>query len=72
MVRVSYDEGQTFANEKIIYGGLAAYSDISILKDKTVAVIWERGLSENCQFIAFTRFNLDFLESGVSILQSFP
>ena len=29
VVRVSYDEGQTFANEKVIYGGFAAYSDIS-------------------------------------------
>ena len=72
VVRVSYDEAQTFANEKVIYGGLAAYSDISILKDKTVGVLWERGLSENYQFIAFTHFNLDFLESGVSIPPSFP
>ena len=64
VIRVSYDEAQTFRNEKTIYGGLAAYSDISILDDKTVGVIWERGVSENYQFVTFTRLNRDYLEAG--------
>ena len=64
VIRVSYDEAQTFRNEKTIYGGLAAYSDISILDDKTVGVIWERGVSENYQFVTFTRLNLNYLEAG--------
>ncbi len=72
IVRVSYDEGQTFVNEKVLYGGPAAYSDIAILKDKTVGVIWERGVSMASQFITFTRFNREFLESGAStVLPSF-
>ena len=64
VIRVSYDEAQTFRNERTIYGGLAAYSDISILDDKTVGVIWERGVSENYQFVTFTRLNRDYLEGG--------
>ena len=62
VVRVSYDEGQTFRVEKVIYGGLAAYSDLAILRDKTVGVLWERGVSDGYQFITFTRFDLGFLE----------
>jgi sialidase-1 len=63
VVRVSYDEGQTFRNEKVIYGGFTAYSDISILKDKTVGVLWERGVSKGYQFITFTRLDREFLET---------
>ena len=62
VVRVSYDEGQTFRNEKVIYGGLAAYSDLAVLPDKTAGVLWERGVSDGYQFITFTRFDLEFLE----------
>ena len=62
-MRVSYDEGQTFRHEKVIYGGFTAYSDISILKDKTVGVLWERGVSKGYQFITFTRLDREFLET---------
>lgn len=62
VIRVSYDEGQTFVNEKVIYGGLAAYSDLTILKDKSVGVIWERGISQGYQFITFTHLSRDFVD----------
>jgi sialidase-1 len=68
VVRVSYDEGQTFVNEHLIYGGLSAYSDISILKDGTVGVLWERGVSGQCQFITFTHFNREFLEPPGTVI----
>ena len=64
VIRTSYDEGQTFRQEQTIYGGLAAYSDITILHDKTVGVIWERGVSEGYQFVTFTRLGQAFLESA--------
>lgn len=64
VIRVSYDEAQTFAKEKVIYGGLAAYSDISILKDKSIGVLWERGVSQNYQFITFTRVKREYLEEA--------
>ena len=68
VVRVSYDEGQTFVNEHLLYGGLTAYSDMSILKDGTAGVLWERGVSGQCQFITFTRFNREFLEPAGTVI----
>jgi sialidase-1 len=62
VVRASYDEGQTFTGEHLLYGGPAAYSDLSILKDGTVGVLWERGLSDRYRTVTFTRFNREFLE----------
>jgi len=59
VVRTSYDEGQKFANERLIADEPAAYSDLSVLKDKSVGVLWERG---NYRFITFTRLTREFLE----------
>lgn len=63
VVRVSYDEGQTFPLERQISAEHAAYSDLTILEDRTVGVLWERGEKRGYQYITFTRFNLEFLES---------
>jgi sialidase-1 len=62
VVRVSYDEGQTFVGERTIYKGPSAYSDLAILKDKTAGVLWERGADQGYQFITFARFNREWLE----------
>lgn len=61
VVLTSYDEGQTFVNERLIADKGAAYSDLTILKDRSVGVLWERG---DYRFITFTRFNREFLEPG--------
>jgi hypothetical protein len=61
VARVSEDEGHTFAHERTIYPGPAAYSDLALLKDRTVGVLWERGAERGYQFITFTRFNLEWL-----------
>jgi sialidase-1 len=68
VVRVSYDEGQTWTNERLLYGGFAAYSDIAIASDGAAAVLWERGVSEGTQFITFTRFNREFLEPPGTVI----
>ncbi|MDX1983536.1 MAG: sialidase family protein [Bryobacteraceae bacterium] len=68
VVRVSYDEGQTWLNERVLYGGFAAYSDLTLLPDGTPCVLWERGLSEATQYITFTRFNREFLEPPGSVI----
>ncbi len=62
VIRVSYDEGQTFTNEHLLYGGYAAYSDLTLLKDKTVGILWERGVSDSYQSVTFTQVNREFLE----------
>jgi len=64
VVRTSYDEGKTFVNERPLSDQQAAYSDLTILRDKTVGVLWERGEKRGYQFITFTRFNREFLEPG--------
>jgi sialidase-1 len=64
VARISYDEGQTFTGERLIYEGHAAYSDLTILKDKTVGVLWERGAQRGHEFITFTQLNREFLEPG--------
>jgi sialidase-1 len=62
VVRVSYDEGLTFKNERPICAGPAAYSDLTVLKDKCAGVLWERGPTNAYQFITFARFNREWLE----------
>jgi len=79
VVRTSYDEGQTFANERLIADEPAAYSDLTLLKDKSVGVLWERG---NYKFITFTRLTREFLEppefayvcqdAGAGAYEAFP
>ncbi len=59
VLRVSYDEGRTFTNERIISEEKAAYSDITLLADRSIGVIWERG---GYAFLTFTRFDLGFAE----------
>jgi sialidase-1 len=59
VARVSYDEGLTFTNERLISDELAAYSDLALLKDKSIGVLWERS---NYRFITFTRLTREFLE----------
>lgn len=64
VVRVSYDEGRTFPRERLIAAGPAAYSDLTVLQDKTVGVLWERGAKKGYEFITFTRFNAAWLEEA--------
>lgn len=64
IVLTSYDEGATFTNERLIAGEFAAYSDLTILKDGTAGVLWERGIERGYQSLAFTRFGREFLEPG--------
>ncbi len=59
VARVSYDEGQTFQNERLIADEPAAYSDLARLPNRSVGVLWERG---NYRYITFTRLSLEFLE----------
>jgi sialidase-1 len=57
VVRVSADDGQSFGSDKPIATGPAAYSDLTILKDQTVGIFWERA---NYKYLTFTRMNREF------------
>ena len=63
VARVSYDEGRTFSRERLLAAGPAAYSDLTVLKDKTLGVLWERGTHHGYEFITFTRCNREWLET---------
>lgn len=62
VVRVSGDEARTFSRERRIAEGPAAYSDLTILADHSVGVLWERGVDRGYQFITFTRFDAEWVE----------
>jgi len=64
VIRWSDDEGMTFARERLISDGFAAYSDLTILRDQTIGVLWERGVERGYQFITFSRLNREWLEQG--------
>lgn len=60
VVRISYDEGQTWSDGKVIDAGPAAYSSLTVCKDGTIAVLYEPGYKE----VRFTRFTLEDLTDG--------
>ncbi len=72
VVRISRDEGLTFPRERAVAPGLAAYSDLAVLRDGTVGVLWERGAERGYQFITFTRFNREWLTGPTSEKDSRP
>ena len=42
MLRMSYDDGMTWPDARIIYPFTTAYSDITVLSDGQIAVLFER------------------------------
>ncbi|MCD6339249.1 MAG: exo-alpha-sialidase [Verrucomicrobia bacterium] len=65
-IRVSYDEGRAFPRERIISHQYAAYSDLTILPDGSVGVLWERGVERGYQFITFTRLTRAWVEGSAT------
>lgn len=51
-LRVSYDEGDSWDDEILVYSGSSAYSSIVVLPDDSVCILFER---DNYQTITFTR-----------------
>jgi sialidase-1 len=61
MVRLSYDEGQSWPVSKTIDPGPAAYCDLVIQEDRQIGTLYERG---NQGGIAYTCFSLAWLTDG--------
>ncbi len=59
----SYDECRSFQNPRLLYDGPSAYSDLTILADGTVGVLWDRGVRRGYEFVTFTRLGLAWLEA---------
>ena len=57
-VRVSKDNGQTWSDGKVIDPGPSAYSEMTVLSDGTIGVLYEPGYSE----VRFVKFAIDAVD----------
>ena len=63
-VRVSDDEGATWAVSRVLHEGPAAYSSLVVLPDRTIGLLFERGDRSPYERITFARFTLEWLKSS--------
>ncbi len=63
-IRVSYDEGKTWQNSKVLYEGPSGYSSMTILPDGSIGILYETGEKSLLEKIMFARFNLAWLTDG--------
>ncbi|HEO69685.1 MAG TPA: exo-alpha-sialidase [Candidatus Hydrogenedentes bacterium] len=61
-VRLSYDEGGTWTDGKVLHHGPSAYSDLGVLPDGTILCLYECGLENRYETITLARFSLAWLE----------
>ncbi|MGI9474281.1 MAG: sulfatase-like hydrolase/transferase [Rubripirellula sp.] len=59
-VRISYDDGRTWSKSKVIDPGPSAYSELTVLTDGSIGVLYEPGYKE----VRFVRFTLEDLTDG--------
>jgi sialidase-1 len=61
-IRISADGGQTFPEEHLLYTGWSGYSDVRLLADGTIGILWE--VNEG-RTIVYSRFDLpEFLSKA--------
>lgn len=65
-LRMSDDEGETWAVHKVLEPGPAAYSDLAVLPDGTILCLYEAGKAHATKpspygFLRLARFNLEWL-----------
>lgn len=60
-VRLSYDEGETWTEEKTIYAGPSAYSTLTVLKNGDIGLLFEKDDHKENEFV---RFSLEWLTDG--------
>ncbi len=63
-VFMSYDEAETWPVRKLIDPGWANYSDLAVLEDKTILMLWAKGTGFDQQKVVCTRFNVEWLTDG--------
>lgn len=59
-VKISYDEGRTWSEGKVIDPGASAYSDMTVLADGSIGILYEPAHQE----VRFTRITLEDLTDG--------
>jgi sialidase-1 len=65
-VRLSYDEGTTWAVSRPVEPGPSMYSDIAVTKSGTILCFYGRGTKAGFagEFLTLARFNLEWLTDG--------
>ena len=61
-VRASFDDGQTWAESRVLHAGPSAYSDLAVLANGQIACLFEAGTTNANEEILFSRFALDSLQ----------
>jgi len=63
-VRWSRDDGRTWSAGRVIYAHPSSYSDLAVLDDGTIGIVYERGPKGGDHYwdeLQFARFNLEWL-----------
>jgi sialidase-1 len=60
-VRLSRDEGKTWPVNRLLNAGPAAYSNLAVLPDDSIGILYERGEKSAYERITFSRFKLEWL-----------
>jgi len=66
-VRISYDDGATWTSGRTVHAHASSYSDMAVLGDGTIALVYERGPEGSTRYwdeIQFARFDLNWLTGG--------
>jgi sialidase-1 len=63
-LRISYDEGTSWPVSKILYEGPSAYSCMTVLPDRSVGILYEKGEKTSNEKISFARFDIAWLTNG--------
>ncbi len=63
-VRVSLDEGETWAHNRELHAGWSAYSSTVITEDFLVGCMYEWGTASRYEAFVFERMSLDWLSNG--------
>lgn len=65
VVRASYDEGQSYGRERLLYDGYSGYSDLTLLQDRSMGVLFE---TNEARSLTFSSFNHEFFEPPSGLL----
>lgn len=60
-VKMSRDDGRTWPVAKLVNKGLSGYSDMAVLPDGTVGILYENGLKAYYEKITFAKFDIKWL-----------
>ena len=67
-VRMSYDEGETWPISRRVYEGAAGYSQLAVLSDGTILVLFEAGRYDLRESLTLVHVDIDWLTRGIDTL----